>query len=93
MTNEAKPAETVTINGITVKVDRSYMENFDVLELLADLEDGVASATPRLLRVVFGDEEWKRIKGEIRKANGGILPADAVSDFVTKYFNVTQAKN
>ncbi len=68
---EAVAAEetiSVEVEGIPVTIDRSALsDDMETLELLADIDDGDLLSIVRLMRHVFGDEQYRNIKRSLRK--------------------------
>lgn len=95
-----KLADSITVQGITVEgVTAETLNDFEFLETLAmmtdpDAESGemlraIASIGP----VIFGAKQWKRIKADLRKQNGGKLPNEAVMEFLNDVMGALNAKN
>ena len=94
----SKPAKrdcyNVTVQGINVKVAKDVIDDIDLLEDLAALDDGDVFAFPRVCKRLFGDD-YQRVKGELADKRG-ITTATAMSEFfekVLKACNALSAKN
>ncbi len=75
----------VEVDGIPVSIDRNVLSNdLETLELLADIDDGNLLSIVRLMRHVFGEEQYKNIKKSLR-ADGRTALTD-VNDFMSKVF-------
>lgn len=80
----------ITVSGVTVDLDPAVLDDWDLVEALSDMidadetGDGVAGlrATTRYMRTLLG-ADYARVKSELRAANGGRLPAEAMREFCT----------
>lgn len=95
----AEKGVTVTVSGITVEVLMDAADDFEVVEQIAvnaDPDSTAAekiSAMVRVYKAVFG-KDYKRVKDELRRKNGGKLPVAVMSDFATTVMNeVAKLKN
>lgn len=85
----------VTVGGIEVEVSRETLaDDLDTLEMLSDVDGGNVLAMPRLLRHVFGDEQYGRVKAALAGEDGR-TSLTAMSDFLGKVFAAIgdEAKN
>ena len=90
----AEDAIEVEVSGLKLSIDRAvFADDMETLELLADADDGNPMALPRLLRHVFGDEQYGRVKDALR-VDGRVALSD-MSDFMAKTFEAVgeTAKN
>lgn len=81
------------IDGIPVCVDRSALTDIDVLELLGEIQADNILVLPRLMKKVFGDEQYEAIKESL--AVDGRTSAMDVASFFRKAFKALgeSAKN
>ena len=96
MTGETADGGTLAIevDGIPVSIEREVLANdLDTLELLADIDDGNLLSIVRLMRRVFGDEQYRNIKASLRK--DGRTSMSDMNDFMVKVFSALgdDAKN
>lgn len=85
----------VTVDGIDVEVARETLaDDLDTLEMLSDVDGGNVLAMPRLLRHVFGEEQYARVKAALAGGDGR-TSLTAMSDFLGKVFSAIgeDAKN
>lgn len=85
------------VDGIQVCLQRSVLDNWELAEQLAILEDPNANqfaASVKVTQLVFGDD-WPRIKNELAARHGGKLSISAVGDFLGTCFQMLgdEAKN
>ncbi|MCC2031832.1 hypothetical protein [Microbacterium allomyrinae] len=73
------PALRVTVHDIEVTVLEEALNDFEVLDQSAQLQDRNAAAFPRLLRLLVGDDDWRRILDELRGVNGRVAVEDGVA--------------
>lgn len=91
---EAAPIR-VTVDGFEVEVARETLaDDLDTLEMLSDVDGGNVLAMPRLLRHVFGEGQYARVKAALAGEDGR-TSLTAMSDFLGKVFSAIgeDAKN
>lgn len=81
----------VTVDGIEVTIDPEKLADIDIVELAvasADEEAGQfvqMSATIKLFKAVFGDEQYTKIKDALRaKSENGIVATQDMAEFFGK---------
>lgn len=99
MAKKKETGTTVTVSGITVDVLMDAADDFELVEQIATNADPDStaaekiSAMVRVYKAIFG-KDYKRVKDELRRKNGGRLPVAVMSDFATTVMNeVTRLKN
>lgn len=89
---DAAKGVAVTVSGITVDVLMDSADDFELVEQIAinaDPDSTAAekiSAMVRVYKAIFG-KDYKRVKDELRRKNGGRLPVAVMSDFATTVMN------
>lgn len=76
----AAKKKRITVKGITVYADPDAFDDIDVLELMAQMQDGDIFAFPRLCRAIFGEEGFRKIKVGLAGDDGRTRLSD-MSDF------------
>ena len=82
---------SVTVQGVKVTIQPGALDDWDVVECIADLQDESRSAsekivpTVRLMRLLFG-AEYDRVKKELRAAHDGQLTNEVMGGFITEVF-------
>ncbi len=81
------------VEGIPICIDRAVLTDIDVLDLLGEVQADNILVLPRLMRTVFGDEQYAAIKKSLA-VDGHTSVAD-MSLFFNKAFRALgeQAKN
>lgn len=81
------------VEGIPVCINRAVLTDIDVLDLLGEIQADNIFVLPRLMRTVFGDEQYEAIKKSL--AVEGHTSVVDVSRFFNKAFKALgeQAKN
>ena len=89
-----KPA--LAVDGIALNVKAEDLDDFDLVEALADANsedvDVQMQAVVRVFRIVYGDDH-KRVKSEPRKKNGGKLTTEIMMGFFGATMEALGAKN
>ena len=99
LASEKQPAP-VTVRGIAVEgVTPDTLNDFEFLETVAAMSDPDADDAEKLRAVagicpaVLGRRQWRRVKSELRAANGGKLPTEAVMGFIEELMEALNSKN
>jgi hypothetical protein len=75
----------VEVDGIPVTIERDVLgDDIETLELLADVDEGNALAVVRLMRHVFGDEQYANIKASLRR--DGRTAVTDMTNFMSEVF-------
>ena len=88
---KAKVSDAVTVRGINLTIPKSRIEDWEVIEGVATMQDEDSTgadklvASVRTMRRLFG-EDYRRVKSELRKANGGTLGGEDMGSFLTEVF-------
>lgn len=86
-----KATDSVTVRGISLTIPKSRLEDWEVIEGVATMQDEDSSgsdklvASVRTMRRLFGDD-YSRVKTELREANGGTLGGEDMGSFLTEVF-------
>lgn len=95
-----RQAGSVTVRGIAVEgVTPDTLNDFEFLETVAAMSDPDADDAEKLRAVagicpaVLGRRQWRRVKSELRAANGGKLPTEAVMGFIEELMEALNSKN
>lgn len=70
--------EITLSNGLTVRIDENAMDDMELLDLLAQLDDGNGYAIPRVVEHMLGKEQKKALYEAVRV--NGRTPVTAVVD-------------
>lgn len=94
---EGDPGVSFEVDGIQVRLRRDVLDNWELAEQLAVLDDPNANqlaASVKVTQLVFGDD-WPRIKHELTSRHEGKLSISAVGDFLGTCFQMLgdDAKN
>lgn len=53
-------------NGLTLSIDENVMDDMELLDLLAQLDDGNGYAIPRVVEHLLGKEQKKKLYNAVR---------------------------
>lgn len=73
---------TVTIKGITVSVEKDALDDFELLDDLAKMQDGDGARIASVAHRLFGDE-FKTVMDGLRGENGRVS-VTAASEFISE---------
>lgn len=88
----------IEVEGIKLTIDMSRLDDFEVVEAIADMSNESADdnskmcAVVQLFRLVFGGE-YARVKAELRAAHDGVLSSQTMTDFFMGVLGALGAKN
>lgn len=88
--SEAEPV-AFDVMGVKGEVDASVFDDFEVFELLGEVDGGNVFAYPKLCKLMFGDD-WPRICDEL-KGGSARLAATRVVAFFAEVMEAVGAKN
>lgn len=72
---------TATVNGIEFTVDRDALDDFELVDDFARMDDGDATRMPSVLRRLVGDEQYRKALDSCRGESGRVT-VEAGTDFV-----------
>lgn len=73
---------TVTIKGITVKVEKDALDDFELLDDLAKMQDGDGARITSVAHRLFGDD-FKTVMDGLRGDNGRVS-VETASEFISE---------
>ena len=88
----------IEVEGIKFTIDLAKLDDFEVVEAIADASDEDADDTSQLravvqlFRLTFGSE-YSRVKEELRAVHDGVLTTQTMMDFFTAVLEALGAKN
>lgn len=74
-------AVTITVDGFSLIVDPETLDDFELLENVARVEDGDLSRLPQVLQRMFGAEQYAAVKEHLRNDAGRITTEAAATFF------------
>lgn len=79
-----------TSSGFEYQFPKENLENYELLETLAELEDNPL-ATVRAIDLLLGKEQTEKLKDHVR-TESGVVPTEAMGEEVKEIFE-SQAEN
>lgn len=73
-----KYLEGVTPTGFRYHIDRNVVDDMELVEAMAALEDGDISAMPHFLNKLFGKKQKEELYAHCREKGSGRVPMSAV---------------
>lgn len=73
---------TVTIKGVTVTVEKDALDDFELLDDLAKMQDGDGARIASVAHRLFGDE-FKKVMDGLRGENGRVS-VETASEFISE---------
>lgn len=88
--------KTIVVDGIEVTVDPVKLSDMDVVEAVCEAQAEEENdfkrvgATVRMFRLMFGDEQYERIKSELReRSENGVVTMFDLADFFKRMGEVS----
>jgi len=82
-----------TKSGFEFEIEESALDNMELIDALAEIDDGNAAAITKVSKLLFGNEQRKRIYDHIRTQDGNV-PISAFTQEVLEIFsNLKEGKN
>ena len=80
-----------TKSGFEYEVSDEAMNNFELIEVLAEVDTNPLQL-PRLVKMLLGDEQKKKLADHLR-TESGTVPLDAISVEIMEIFQSGNLKN
>lgn len=80
-----------TKSGFEYEVSDDAMNNFELIEVLAEVDTNPLQL-PRLVKMLLGDEQKKKLADHLR-TESGTVPLDAISVEIMEIFQSGNLKN
>lgn len=77
-----------TTTGFDYEITEAALNNYELFELIAEIEDNPLML-PKLVRLLFGEEQKKKLMDHCR-AEDGTVPIQRVNDEIIEIFNSQQ---
>lgn len=75
----------VTVRDIDLTIDLDVLDDFELLDMMASLEDGNALQAPRILRRIIGPE-YQNVMRALRDPETGRIAGDVAVEFIRDLF-------
>lgn len=85
----AKNIKGTTPSGFKFEISERSLNNYELLELLGEVDEGNGQAFPKVLKLLFGEEQAKAFKDHLREEDG-IVPTDKLAEELKAVFNTVQ---
>ena len=70
-----------TKTGFEIDVDKACMDDMEIIEALADVEDSKISGLPRMIKLMLGEDGKKALYDHVRKqSKSGRVRVSAISE-------------
>lgn len=84
----------ITLNsGLQIDVDLEVMDDWEVFELLREIDKGDAGAIVDLIPMTLGDKQFEALKEHLKTKNGKVKASDMVNAFYELFEKVNALKN
>lgn len=83
--------EIKTKSGLDLKIDENILDDMELFDAVAELQDGNGMLLPKIVGKVFGEQK-KTVYDHCRTEDGRV-PVQAVSEIVSEVFDALNGKN
>jgi hypothetical protein len=81
----AKTVKGKTPSGFKFEISERRLNNYELLELIGEVDEGNGQAFPKVLKLLFGDEQAKAFKDHLREEDG-IVPTEKIAEELKSVF-------
>ena len=74
-----------TKSGFKFEISERRLNNYELLELIGEVDEGQGQVFPKVVKLLFGDEQAKVFKDHLREEDG-IVPNDKMADEIKSVF-------
>ena len=71
--------------GFKFEISERRLNNYELLELIGEVDEGQGQVFPKVVKLLFGDEQAKAFKDHLREEDG-IVPNDKMADEIKSVF-------
>ena len=71
--------------GFKFEISERRLNNYELLELIGEVDEGQGQVFPKVVKLLFGDEQAKVFKDHLREEDG-IVPNDKMADEIKSVF-------
>lgn len=79
-------------NGFHFSVDESIADDYEILELIGEVDENPARIT-KLMRAVLGDDQLKALKEHLRQENGRVTISAMTAAMTELFRSINSLKN
>ena len=77
-----------TTNGFSYEIDDEALDDYDILQILGEIDSGEFQRIDELFNLLLGKEQKDALKEHIRKeSKNGRVPMSAMMNALTEIFN------
>ena len=85
----SKTIKGKTPSGFKFEISERRLNNYELLELIGEVDEGNGQAFPKVLKLLFGEEQAKALKDHLREEDG-IIPNEKIADELKAVFETVQ---
>ena len=74
-----------TKSGFKFEISERRLNNYELLELIGEVDEGQGQVFPKVVKLLFGDEQAKAFTDHLREEDG-IVPNDKMADEIKSVF-------
>lgn len=90
--NDTKVIEGITESGFIYTIKPSRLENFEMLDILADIDENPL-LLPKLLDMILDKEQKKALYDHVRLEDGTVPTAKIEKEIIDIFTNSSELKN
>lgn len=83
----------LTNSGFSYEIDEGILDDYEFLEILLKIDEGDVQYSIKMIDMLLGEEQKKRLKEHVRTENGRVPATKLVSEALEIFKSIKEGKN
>ena len=83
----------ITNSGFSYEIDAEILDDYEFLEILLKIDEGEISYSIKMVDMLLGEEQKKRLKEHVRTENGRVPATKLISEALEIFGSIKEGKN
>lgn len=83
----------LTKSGFSYEIDEEILDDYEFLEILLKIDEGEVSYSIKMVDMLLGEEQKKRLKEHVRTENGRVPATKLISEALEIFSSIKEGKN
>ncbi len=83
----------LTKSGFSYEIDEEILDDYEFLEILLKIDEGEISYSIKMVDMLLGEEQKKRLKDHVRTENGRVPATKLISEALEIFSSIKEGKN
>lgn len=84
--------QRITVDGFEMRLDPGVFDDFELLDMMAQVQNEDALKLPGVMRKIYGDQ-YHAVMEHLRDEDTGRVPTERVGEFMTKTMEALAPKS